>query len=403
MLTDVAYGLEHLEIEVDEQSLVPTWRQPQSPPLEHPAEAVAEALERPLRFPPLRRALTPDDHVALVVDEEVPRTAELLTPILEHLTDAGVAAESITLVSPPSSIPADWVDDLPFAFEEVRTEVHHPAERKRLSYLATTRGGRRIYLNRTVVDADQIVVLTRRGYDPMLGYSGAEGSLYPLLADEATLQEARGKLSLGAPGQHPWPLQQEAQEVAWLVGMPFLVQVIEGSGAEVSQVLAGPLESSREGQQLLDARWRIEVEQAADTVIASLGGDPAAHRFEDLARAAACAARVVKPGGCIILLSGGEPALGEGAEHMRRLEDAGEALRMLLKHQTADQAAVFQWASAARHAKLYLYSRLAGEVVEELFAVPIDAPGQVQRLLGGGSCLILADSHKTMAVVRSTS
>ena len=73
-----------------------------------------------------------------------------------------------------------------------------------LSYLATTRQGRRIYLNRSAVDADQLILLTGRGYDPRLGIHGAETALYPRLADEATLHEIAGKLSLDAPGRDPW-------------------------------------------------------------------------------------------------------------------------------------------------------------------------------------------------------
>src|SRR5262249_9157163 len=56
----------------------------------------------------------------------------------------------------------------------------------------------------------------RRSYDPVLGYSGAETSIYPTLSDEATRKEMLGKLSMAAPGSVAWPVRQEAAEVAWL-------------------------------------------------------------------------------------------------------------------------------------------------------------------------------------------
>src|SRR5262249_7774663 len=151
-------------------------------------------------------------------------------------------------------------------------EVHDPADRQHLSYLATTRNGRRLYLNRTAVDADQLVVLAHRGYDPLLGYAGAEGALYPALSDEATRQEMRGRRSLAAPGSKPWPARQGAAEVAWLLGAPFLVQVIEGAGEDLVHVVAGLAETSGEGQRLLDLQWRVTVDQLADTVVASITG-----------------------------------------------------------------------------------------------------------------------------------
>src|SRR5262245_53191445 len=160
MRTDITYGQQRLELEVGDGRLVSSRRRPPAPPLADPVAAVAAALEEPLGFPALRRALTPDDHVAVVVDEQLPQLPRLLTPVLEHLTQAHVRPEAITLLCPTPSSQA-WVDELPDAFQEVRLEVHDPANRKRLSYLATTRHGHRLYLNRTLVDADQSVVLTR--------------------------------------------------------------------------------------------------------------------------------------------------------------------------------------------------------------------------------------------------
>src|SRR5207244_567281 len=177
----------------------------------------------------------------------------------------------------------------------VHVEVHDPANRDHLAYLATTRRGRRIYLNRTAVDAEQVIILSRRSYDPLAGYSGAEAALFPALSDAATRSELYQKLSMEAPGPEPWPVRQEATEVAWLLGAPFILQVIEGPGEQVGDILGGMVETSADGERLLDARWRTRVATMADTVVAGIAGDPAHHDFTDLARALGCAARVVKP------------------------------------------------------------------------------------------------------------
>src|SRR5262249_35806993 len=153
--------------------------------------------------------------VAVVVDEQLPDLAGLLQPLLDHLLTAGIQPEAVTLLCPPSASSQPWVDDLPEHLEGVRVEVHDPARRKRLSYLATTKKGRRIYLNRTAVDADQLVVLTRLGYDALQGYGGAAAALFPALSDSETLSEVQMSLSLKAPGHAPWPLRREADEVVW--------------------------------------------------------------------------------------------------------------------------------------------------------------------------------------------
>ncbi len=195
-------------------------------------------------------------------------------------------------------------------------------------------------------------------------------------------------------------MAKEAAEVAWLLGAPFMVQVIEGTGEEVVHVVAGLADTAEEGQRLLNARWRVEVDRPTDVVVAGVGGDPARHTFADLARALAAAARVVKPGGRVILLTEAKPVLGAGAELLRQSEDAAKGLDLLRQHRPADQAAAFQWAHASQQGHVYLLSGLPAETVEEMFAFPLDHAGQVERLLEGeGSCLFLPDAHKTLAFV----
>jgi nickel-dependent lactate racemase len=404
MITDmrisIPYGRELSHIEVDQSNLVAVQRAPIAPVVSDPAAAIRSALESPMGFPALRRALTPDDHVVIVIDEHLPRLGELLVPVLEHISLAQVVPEAITLLCSPGSTAQPWLDSLPEAFEEVRLEVHDPSDRNHLSYLATTRKGRRLYLNRTLVDANQVIVLTGRGYHPLLGYSGAEGAIYPALSDSATRLEECGPMTMAAPGPSPCRLQREAAEVAWHLGVPFLVQVVVGADSEIVHVLAGPVETSGEGQRLLDERWRVQVDAPADIVLAGMGGDPAWHTFDDLARAFACAARVVKPGGKIVLLSDAQPILGQEADWLRRADEPGTVLNALLQHKAPDQQGIFLWASAAQQATLYLMSKLSTEIAEELFTVPIQNADEVQRLVAGnGFCLILPDAHKTMAVL----
>src|SRR5262245_50690942 len=400
MQIPVAWGRERTTFDLPNDQVVVVQRRAEAPPLYDLAGAVRGALEQPLGFPPLRRALTPDDHVAVVVDESLVALPQLLPPVLEHVQQAGVQMDRVTLVCAPPSSGQPWLEELPDEFQDVHVDVHQPEDRKKLAYLATMRHGRRLYLNRTVVDADQTVIVTRRGYDCTLGYAGGAGALFPALSDEATRRELRGQLSLVAPGGEPWKHQREAAEAAWLLGVPFLVQVIDGADGDVLHVLGGPIESGGEGERLLDERWRVEIDEPANVVLATISGDPDRRTFADLARAWSAAARTVQPGGAIVLLTDAGPALGPAAALLRQQEDPGRALKLLLKDSPEDAEAGFQWASAAAHAKLYLLSRLAIEVAEELFTTPLENVGQARKLLRG-RCLVLADAHRAMAVVKS--
>ncbi len=399
MRVGVDWGRQHLDVDVTADKVIAVRGGAPAPALADPVATMRGALEEPVDFPPLRRALTPDDHIAVVIDERVPQLARLLVPVLEHLRAGGVPPEAITLVCLPPSSGQPWLEEVPDEFQDVHVEVHQPGDRRKLSYLATTRQGRRIYLNRSVVDADQLVLLTRRTYDPLLGYGGGAGALYPGLSDEATRQELAAHLRLDAPGPDPWEVRREATEVAWLLGAPFLIHVIEGRGGDIAHVLAGAAQSSVAAERLLDARWRVSVDRPAELVVASVGGDPAGLDAEALARAFFAAARVVKPGGRIVLLTEATPALGRGFELLRQGDDPAAAQRLLLRERPADLSAGFMWASAAARARLYLLSGLPAEVAEEAFATPLEQAPEVQRLLDAAdSYLFLADADKTLAL-----
>ena len=145
----------------------------------------------------------------------------------------------------------------------------------------------------------------------------------------------------------------------------------------------------------------MEVERPADVVIAPLTGDIDRLQSEDLARALFNAAQVVRPGGAVVVLTDAAPALGRSFELIRQQDDPGAALKLLSQEKPDDVRAGLLWATAATQAKLYLLSGLAGDMVEELFATPLEHARQVERLLTpAAACLVLPDAHKAHAVLR---
>jgi nickel-dependent lactate racemase len=399
---DVAVGASRWTLEAPEGCLVNLEsRLLPGEPVADPRAAVREALEHPLRFGhPLRKAVTPDDRIALVIDDRLPKLGEMVAGTLEYLVVAGIGPEQVTIIIPPGSDSTEWIDELPDEFADVHTETHQPGDRKHLSYLATTKKGRRIYLNRTLVDADQIVSISGRRYDPLFGYAGCEGILYPALGDNEARQALCGRLTMDVPAPAAHGIRAEAAEVATLLGPAIYLQVIEAGGDAIARICAGLIDTSADGMRLLDERWRFSIAEPVDVVVAGLSGTRSRHDFAVLARAAAAASRAVKPGGAVVLLSEAAPTLGQGMELLRQSENSGDALQLLLKQKPPDLTEAFQWASAAASAHIFLASELNPELVEEIFATPILSPVEAQRLVANvGKCLFLPDADKTLVLV----
>jgi hypothetical protein len=365
-----------------------------------PRELVLAALDTPIGIDaPVRKAVTPDDKVAVVLDEGLPHIPELLAGLLDHLAPAGIAPEAVTVVVPAGG-DQSWVDGLPDEYADLHVETHDPENEQKLEYVDTTKAGRRVYLNRTLTDADFKVVLTGRRYDPAAGHGGAEAALFPALSNGETRAAFVGQFSLAPPAAVPNALRAEAGEVAWLLGTPVFVQVIEGPGDTIAEVVAEfrthPPANATEGARRQDARWRFTAPEPAGLVVAAVGGDPRRVTFQDLAHALATAARCCQPGGRVALLSAANPPLGEGADLLRAADDPARAGKPLGKRKPDDWPAAALWSDAAGRASLFVAAGWADEVTEELFATPLHAAAEVQRLIDAADrVLVIPDAHKT--------
>jgi nickel-dependent lactate racemase len=377
---ELRFGEQTWTVNVRPEQLLELRTKPRPTPTQSPAELVAAALDHPFGFESMRRAVTPDDQVVIVVDHSLPDLPGLIATIVAHLASAGISNQGITLLSPP--------DAAELAVDGIRQEIHDPENRKKLAYLATTGSGQRIYLNRTLVEADFCVVLSSRRYDLGTGYAGAEAMIYPQFSDS----EARETFVPDfIPETFPQSSQRKALvEVAWLLGTPFLIHVIEDGHGGVAAVAAGLLDSSVEGLRFQDERWRANVAEEADVVIACVNAAPSELRFADLAFAAVVAARVVSSSGRIVILYDSNRDFRERRK-LNRFEDAETAFAKL--GHDLESLPSRAWAWVANHCKLVIRS---GET-EELFALGTDDVGDVQRLIDSASrLLIIPDAHRTL-------
>lgn len=402
MRVGVEFGRNVLDVEVPAGRLIELDRAPLAAPLPNPADAVRTSLENPDHYPSLRRALTPDDHVTLVVDERLPGLASLVIAVLDHVTTAGVADDAVTILTAGSGLAQNWIDELPDSYGGVKLELHNPADRKRLAYLATTQAGRRVYLNRSAVEADQLVVLARMHFDPMHGYAGAAELIYPALSDVETRRAWEKALTNEPPGEEPWPARREAEEILWLLGAPFLIHAVPGRGDEIVQVIAGAGESATLSRAALDRQWRATAKAKADLVVASISGNPSDHGVDDMAQAAASASRVVAPGGTILVMTDERPELGEGLRRAGEYAGPAAALSALHAQPTADYPTAYQWLRAASQHRIVLWSGLTDDESESIFSTRLESPRQLQRLIDAAdSSLFLPDAHQLLATVAS--
>lgn len=398
-------GSYSFEVPADEEGCV--FAAPVSLP--DPGGMLRLQMATPLDFPPLTQAVVPGDRVVIALDRHVPGGDDCIAAIWESLSGRGVAAEDV-LILQPIALPGRKVTDprvkLPVEVREaIRWKIHDPTDPDQLAYLSSTAEGERIYLARDLVEADLVLTVGEIAFDPVMGVRGTNSVLYPGLSNVEAIAKAHGQghLELGPDDERG--LRQLVDEVGWMLGVQFTVQVIAGMGRGISRVFAG-LDSSvwNAGRKVLFDSFMIRVPERVDVVLMSIDEDCGGHSWNQVGAALSTARNLVSRGGKVILLTelSEEGEIGEGIRLIRQAREARDVLKVLRQESPPDLIPATQVASIVDWAEVSILSRLDSTVVDELFMVPLESTGSVDHLLRvGDSTLFIAGAQHTFGEISS--
>ena len=402
----LSYGIDSLfDAQIDSDRLVAAPVAPRPNP-QFKKELLA-GLRRPIDFPSVEQAVIPGDRVTLALDRHTPGAATLVAGIWDVLASREPDPAQFTIVQPATRMASELPDPRAELPEDVRSQtqwvLHDPSRREKCVYLATTASGERVYLAREVVDADFLISVGPIVFDPLMGYRGTNSVFYPGLSSTDAMLKTHGQGHVELGPDEVRPLREIVDEIGWLLGNPFTVQVIPAALGGVSRVLAGVCEPVfAQGKKILAEQWIVEVDERPDIVVAAIDHEAGPHAWEQLGAAVEVARNVVARGGKIVILSDLNSELSQGRELIRSGQSARDAIRPLRKQAPPDMVCATQLAAAADWARIYLLSGLSDEIVDELFLTPLSSEEEVRRLLAGeGSCLFLEAAQFAYAAVRA--
>jgi len=382
---------ERLDLDIQDDRLIGVWNGPEPIGLVEALGQLRGGLERSASFPPLSRAVVPGDRVALPIDPEVPEAGAILNEIAAILSEGGVDRAAIGVLDAAVELSRP-------APETPGHQRHDPQEPDEIAYLANTSAGRRVYLNRLATDADVVVPIGLLGFDEAIGFRGPWTTIFPGLTDRETRTVLRSEARPEGVGRGG-PLLDEVGEIGWLLGHLYAVGIVPAaSGTGIAEVIAGPTDVVRQtGIERLKRSWTFQSAAPADLVIASIDSGGTA----ELARGLASAARLVRRGGKIAVLSEVEGPVGACLTRIRGLDDpsreAPRALRGL--EGEPDALAARQLSEAIAWADVYLLSALEDDLVEDLAMIPIASADEARRLAElSPSVLVVGQADRTLTI-----
>lgn len=396
------YGRDsEIRLQLPDEALVADCAGPRGRGIENPTLAAELAIETPLDFPPLEQAVAPGDRVTLALGSGVPRAAEIVQPIVEALVRRGVEPAAIAILYVSSDSAPSTVDPRSRLTGSLRQSValiaHDPEDRSQLAYLATTADGRLVYLHRALCEADVVIPIACLQSGPGSGDYAA--GIYPTFSGKETIERYRNPSLADGDNEIAERARQEANEVAWLLGLLFAVQTVPGQAGELLSIVAGHYESAtRRAQELYAQAWTYQFSQRASLVVASVQGDDAEQTWANVGRAASAATKVVAEDGTIAILSELRSEPGPGVRRIADFDDPRQALKRLRKERPSDVFPAVQIAKALARAKVYLLSQLDEEVIEGLGLTPVEVAEDITRLASRHpSCIVLENAQHTIA------
>lgn len=397
MKVPLAYGEGYLTVELPEDRT--TVIQPRHQPgLPDERRAVWEALERPIEAPPLRAWIRPGMRICILFTDITRATPNhrLIPWLLEYLSF--VPAESITLLNQTGTHRPNTRAELermltPAVVARYRVVNHECDKEQDLVYLGDLTNGTPLWLNRHAVEADLRIVTGFIEPHFFAGFSGGPKGIMPGVAGLRTIMGNHGARNIGHPNAtfgilEGNPIWEEIREAALRVGPCFLLNVTLNEQRQITGVFAGDLfRAHRVGCEFVRASAMHRCEAPFDIVVTTNSGYPLDLNLYQGVKGMSAGARIIKPGGTLILAAEcreGVPAGSPLDRLLRSVRGPEEVLRLL---GTPGFEQPEQWqaqiqALVQQRARVLLYSSLPDEVVRAAHLEPCrDISATVRSLL----------------------
>jgi lactate racemase len=398
MKINLAYGKTGLPLEAPDEAVVLAARR--APALPDEASALLNALRQPIGCAPLRDKVKSGDTVVIVHTDITRATPNerFLRVMLAELEAAGIRRADITLLNALGTHRPQTESELrgmlgDFIADNYRCLQHDAWDDANLVSLGETSLGHSARINRHYVEA-QVRILT--GFiEPhfFAGFSGGPKGVLPSIAGFESVLSNHGREMIAHP-KATWgvtsgnPIWEEMREVALHAAPTFLLNVAMNDHREITGVFGGDMiQAHAAGCAFVGEHALIQVEQPFDVVITTNSGYPLDQNLYQSVKGLSAAARVVRTGGAIVLVTAcadGLPTHGGYAELLRRGGSPQGILELLARpgFQEHDQWQVQIQAQIQLKAQVYVYSDgLSDDEINQALFTPLhDLPSSLENL-----------------------
>lgn len=335
----------------------------EKPSIEISDGEIEAAIEQPIGTAPLSEIARRKKGRAVILINDVTRPLpyrRFLPKLIREIQHSGIPSERIILlVATGVHRPLSPNEMSMMLGEEVVKEfliVNHCAtEDGEMEDLGNTPGGLPLIINKLFIQADIKILTGLIDLHQTAGYSGGRKSLVPGIAGEPLIKlhhsfPYRGReVALGKLENNLF--HKSAMEVAKIVGVDFIINVVVNSSRRITKVVAGDIEEAwLSGVEFCRKTRMVPIKEKFDIVITSPGGYPRDIDLHQSQKAISPAEIATRPGGHIILVAECREGVGnKTGTYYRWLEEAGNPAEVIERFEKEG------WTEAS--SKAYMFAR----------------------------------------------
>jgi nickel-dependent lactate racemase len=358
MKVDLLYGRKGLAVDLPETVRAHVIRKHPMPLLPDPDGAVRQALANPVACPSLHELAKGKRNACILICDitrPVPNGL-ILPPLVESLTQAGIARENILIVVATGLHRPNEGEELaeivgsPDILRTIRIENHFAKDRQAHVDLGTTSGGIPIMIDRRFAEADLKIVTGLVEPHFMAGYSGGRKVVAPgvayqdtiLMFHSARILEHCKAANCVTEGN---PLHNEQIEIVRAIGDVVAVNVVIDEGRRLGFVNFGEVEASHAQAVAFMRKYaEIRIPRRFKTIVTTSAGYPLDKTYYQTVKGMVGVMDILAPGGTIIIASECSEGMGspEFVEAQRLLCEVGPD-RFMSILEIRDKALIDEW------------------------------------------------------------
>jgi lactate racemase len=355
-----------------------------------PAELVARALES---CTAALAKFRPGEKVVIVTSDITrPTGSEIYLPLLvQRLTEAGVRDRDIEIVIAlgihRKQTDAEHKRIVGELLGRIRVSDHDCDAPGSLVYLGETSRGLPVEVNRSVAEADRLILTGAVTFHYFAGFGGGRKSLLPGVSSRKSCMASHfALLNPGeGSGRHPKavtgvlegnPVHEAMLEACALRPPDFMLNTVLGPDKKILAAFAGDWrEAHLAGCRFYAQAFSYPIREKADLVVVSCGGFPKDINLIQAHKSMEYASRALKPGGVMILLAECRDGYGNATFFdWFRFPSCGELESALRQHYEINGQTAWSLKEKAERFRIVLVSQLPPAEVRVMGMIPAQTP-----------------------------